>query len=194
MKKARAFVIALKENRRARGGIGETAPARVARRLRERNDVPFVDAFLGSDAALVPVPRSGLLRTGALWPALEIARELRAWDFGSRVLTCIERKSSVPKASMAKAEVRSKARTHFESLIIAEPLSLPAKITLIDDVVTRGAQLFGAAWAIWAVRPDVEVSAFAVVRTESEAADFRALFDPHSGRIEWRDEECRRRP
>jgi hypothetical protein len=194
MKKARAFVIALKENRRTPGGIGETAPARVARRLRERDDVPFVDAFLGPDTALVPVPRSGLLRPAALWPALEIARQLRARDFGSELLICLERKRPVAKASMAKAEARPKARTHFESLRIAEPLSLPAKITLVDDVITRGAQLFGAAWAIWSVRPDVDIRAFAVVRTESDAADFSALFDPRSGRIEWRDEECRRRP
>ena len=110
------------------------------------------------------------------------------------MLTCLERKIAVPKAATAAAESRPKARTHFESLAIAEPLSLPTKITLVDDVVTRGAQLFGAAWAIWSMRPDVEVSAFAVIRTESDAADFSALFDPRSGKIEWRDEECRRRP
>lgn len=70
----------------------------------------------------------------------------RARDFGSEV-----------------AEARPKARTHVESLTLAKPLSLPAKVTLIDDVVTRGAQLFSAAWAIWSVRPDVEVRASALV-------------------------------
>ncbi|MBX3233764.1 MAG: hypothetical protein KIT84_09145 [Labilithrix sp.] len=166
----------------------------MARRLRERDDVPFRDPFLDSDAALVPVPRSGLLAEGALWPALEIARELRAWDFGSQVLPCLERTMAVAKAATSVAEARPKARTHLESLIVVEPLSLPARVTLVDDVVTRGAQLFGAAWAIWSVRPDVEIRAFAAVRTVSDASDFIALAEPCSGRIEWRDEECRRRP
>jgi len=137
---AKNFVLMLKENRAGRA-TGETASARVARRLRERDDVAEVVEFLD--------------------PA---------------------------------SEDRPKARTHLESLSLADPLALPAKITLIDDVVTRGAQLFGAAWKIWSVRPDIDVRAFAVVRTISEPADFSALAAPRIGRIEWRDEECFRRP
>lgn len=54
---AKNFVVALKENR-ASAPTGETASVRVARRLRERDDVPFVETFLGGDRVLVPVPRS----------------------------------------------------------------------------------------------------------------------------------------
>jgi hypothetical protein len=100
----------------------------------------------------------------------------------------------VAKAATSNPEERPKARTHFESMELEAALSLPAKVTLIDDVVTRGAQLFGAAWKIWSVRPDVEVRAFAVIRTVSDAKDFSSLDAPCTGRIEWRDEECRRRP
>jgi hypothetical protein len=35
------------------------------------------------------------------------------------------------------------------SAIIARPLA--ASATLIDDVITRGAQMLGGAWRIWAV-------------------------------------------
>ncbi len=61
-------------------------------------------------------------------------------------------------------------------------------------VVTRGAQLFGAAWRIWMHRPDVEIRAFAVVRTVNHPPDFTAILSPCVGSITWRAEECRRRP
>lgn len=53
---AKNFVIALKEDRLL--SRGETSSALVARRLHERDDVPFADAFLGAYFALVPVSRS----------------------------------------------------------------------------------------------------------------------------------------
>lgn len=190
IRRARNFMLRLKENRVVRD---EAAAVLVARRLRERAE-PFTREFLGEDAALVPVPRSGLLRRGNLWPAVEIAESLRGEGFGLQVITCLSRRVAVAKAATSNPEGRPKARTHFESIDLEEPLSLPTKITLIDDVVTRGAQLFGAAWKIWSVRPDVEVRAFAVIRTISDVIDFSTLASPCTGRIEWREEECFRRP
>lgn len=190
IKRAKNFARLLKENRVIRD---ETASARVARRMRERAE-PLAAELLGPNVTLVPMPRSALLRRGALWPALEIAESLRAEGFGERVLPCLERATAVPKAATSRSEARPKARAHFESLNLAEPLSLPTKITLVDDVVTRGAQLFGAAWKIWSVRPDVEVRAFAVIRTVSDPEEFTGIASPCMGRIEWRNEECYRQP
>lgn len=189
---AKNFVVRLKENRVARGN-SETASALVARRLRERDDVDF-RGFLGPDVALVPVPRSSLRRKDALWPALEIAKRLEAEELGSNVIECLRRRVAVPKAATASSAERPKARVHFDSLDLIKPLELPGKVTLVDDVITRGAQLFGAAWKIWSVRPDIEVRAFAVVRTVSAPTDFTRVDEPCVGRIEWRAEECRRRP
>jgi predicted amidophosphoribosyltransferase len=183
-------MLLLKENRFVRE---ETAAALVARRLRERAE-PLTSEFLGENTALVPIPRSGLLRRGALWPALEIAQSLHREGFGSRVIACLSRRVALAKAATSNPEGRPKARAHLESLEVEEPLSLPTKVTLIDDVVTRGAQLFGAAWKIWSVRPNIEVRAFAVIRTISDANEFTTLAAPCTGRIEWREEECRRRP
>lgn len=183
-------MLRLKENRVVRD---EAAATLVARRLRERAE-PLTLEFLSGEAALVPIPRSGRLRPGNLWPAFEIAESLRREGFGDRVVPCLSRRVAVAKAATSNPEARPKARAHFESLDFEAPLSLPTRVTLIDDVVTRGAQLFGAAWKIWSVRPDIEVRAFAVIRTISDVNDFSTLAGPCIGRIEWRDEECRRRP
>jgi hypothetical protein len=184
----------VKENRSVRTGHGdETAAALVARRLWER-DEDFASEFLGKGAALIPMPRSGLLRAEALWPALELAQSLRDVGFGLGLIPCLKRLRPVPKAATSRTGDRPRARAHFESMELDAPLSLPSKVTLIDDVVTRGAQLFGAAWKIWSLRPDVEVRAFAVIRTISDPQEFQFIAAPCTGCIEWRDEECRRRP
>jgi predicted amidophosphoribosyltransferase len=172
----------------------ETAAAFVARRLREMAPA-FITDFLGVDVALVPVPRSSLRRVDALWPPLEIANELRAQGFGSRVIECLDRRHAVTKAATAASNERPKAKQQFESLALKNPLDLPAQVVLIDDVITRGAQLLGAAWCIWSQRPDVTVRGFAVVRTISNPADFSTIADPCVGHVRLgRDEECFRLP
>lgn len=187
-------MIQIKENRvlPLRDGPMTTA-AYVALRLQQMAP-PFVATLLGGDAALVPVPRSSLQRPGALWPAREIADALHARGFGSRVLPCLQRSTAVPKAATSAARERPKARVHRDSLVVLEPLALPATVTLVDDVITRGAQLLGAAWAIWAARPDVNVRAFAVMRTISDAADFTAIAAPCEGIVSVRGDETFRSP
>lgn len=187
-------MLQVKENRVvASPGRLETAAAFAARRLREMNP-PFVDELLGPNVALVPVPRSGLQKKGALWPAQEIATALRNEGFGNTVRPCLRRLKAIPKAATSSPKDRPKARAHFDSLDVEDPLDLPSQLTLIDDVITRGAQMFGAAWRIWAARPDVVVRGFAVVRTISDPDDFTAIGDPCMGTISWRNEECRRHP
>lgn len=192
--RSRNLMLQVKENRVVTSpGRVETAAAFVARRLREMCP-QFVDEFLGPEVALVPVPRSGLQKPGALWPANEVAIALRQEGFGSRVLPCLHRARAVPKAATSAPKDRPKARAHFDSLELQNPIDLPDRITLVDDVVTRGAQLFGAAWRIWAARPDVAVRAFAVIRTVSDPNDFTTIGDPRTGHIAWRHAECRRTP
>ena len=111
-----------------------------------------------------------------------------------QVLPCLERKTAVAKAATTDAANRPKARDHLDSLGLRDPLALPARLTLVDDVITRGAQLFGAAWRIWRVRPDIDVRAFVVIRTISASKDFVSISAPCTGLIKWRDEQCYRRP
>lgn len=172
----------------------ESAAAFVSRRLREMLP-PAVVPFLAPDVALVPVPRSSLQKRGALWPAYEIAQALHAQGFGSRVLPCLRRYTAVGKAATASPKDRPRARTHFDSLEVVAPMDLPPSVTLIDDVITRGAQMLGAAWRIWAVRPDVFVRSFAVIRTISKPEDFWNVAAPCAGHVTiGRDEECYRAP
>lgn len=192
--RSRNLMLQVKENRVVTSsGCVETASEFVARRVREM-DLPFAKDFLGPDVTLLPVPRSGLQKAGALWPAKEIAVALHREGFGSGVLPCLERSTAVAKAATSPARDRPKARVHFDSLHLRDPIGLPRRVTLIDDVVTRGAQLFGAAWRIWAARPDLVVRAFAVIRTISDPTEFTAIGAPCTGVIEWRGEECRRIP
>lgn len=172
----------------------ETAAAFVARRLAEMRPA-FVAEFLGPAVALVPVPRSSLLQPGGLWPALELARALRGEKLGRSVFESLRRERPVPKAAIAHAKERPKALAHFESLTVVEPMALPAEVTLVDDVITKGAQMMGAAMAIWAVRRDVTVRAFAVIRTISKPEEFIGIAAPTSGVITLRDAgDCIRRP
>lgn len=192
--RSRDLVRQVKENRVvSSSGRSETTVALIARRVRELR-LPFANDFLGPDITLVPVPRSALQKPGALWPANEIAIALHREGFGARVLPCLARAIAVPKAATSQSHERPKARVHFESLDLRDPIDLPQTITIVDDIVTRGAQLFGAAWRIWAARPDITVRAFAVIRTISDPSDFTAIGDPCTGVIEWRNEGCRRTP
>lgn len=191
---SRQVMYLVKENRVTTTQAG-VMPMAAYVALRAKQIAPaYADTFLSGNVALVPVPRSGLQKAGALWPAKEIAEALRAVGYGSHVLPCLSRTTAVPKAATAAPRERPKARVHYESLTVTRPLELPATVTLVDDVVTRGAQLLGAAWRIWAVRPDVVVRAFAVIRTISDPADFEGVAAPCVGTITLRGEDAFRSP
>lgn len=191
IRKSQTLMRQLKENRMLRT---ESAAMLVSRRLREMAPRSVV-ALLGPDVTLVPVPRSRLQKSGALWPALEIANALHAHGFGASVLSCLRRRKAVNKAATAASRDRPRPKTHFDSLELAAPLDLPDTITLVDDVITRGAQMLGAAWRIWSARPNVVVRGFAVMRTISRPEDFVAIADPCTGQVTLgRESECRRVP
>ena len=73
---------------------------------------------------------------------------------------------------------------------------IPQEIILVDDILTRGHTLIASAWYIHEVFPDVEVKAFAAMRTISNESEFKKLIDPVIGRIKYRPiyDDCLRRP
>lgn len=154
----------------------------------------FLAEFLGPDATFVPVPRSSLQKPGALWPGKEIADALHAAGLGKAVLPCLSRVRAVTKASTAAASDRPRAAEHLASLEVTNALALPSQVTLVDDVITRGAQFMGAAWALWKVRPDLQIRAFAVLRTISDPADFTEILAPTAGTISIRGDNAFRSP
>jgi predicted amidophosphoribosyltransferase len=113
---------------------------------------------------------------------------------GAVVSTCLERTVAVPKAAFVSGEERPTAERHFETIAVRRRLGEFRRVVIVDDVVTRGATLLGAASRLLEVYPAVDVRGFAAIRTISDPADFQAIVDPVLGRIEFRDGETYRRP
>ncbi len=171
-----------------------TVSALVARRIRERaHELPFA-RFFRPDVALVPVPSHARKERGALDVPKELAQALAGEGLGY-VLDCLVRIRPVPKAAFCLPGERPRAEAHFSSMAIESLLLESTAVLLIDDVITRGATLLGAASRILAHFPRVRIRAFAAMRTVSNPEDFGDLWDPQVGQITLRpDGETWRQP
>ncbi len=150
--------------------------------------------FFGSDITLVPVPGHAPLAPGAISTPQRIAMALHENGLGAEVVPLLERRQRVQKSAFAAPHERPRARDHYESLAISPSLLRPRKVLLIDDFVTRGATLLGAAARIHTVLPDVEIRGFALVRSITDG-DIFSIRDPRDGILElMADAESRRRP
>ena len=149
----------------------ENIVGRIARRLAE---FAFLREYLGPDVVLVPMPRSAPLGKDALWPPKRVCEALVANGLGREVVAAVERIQAVQKSSTAGQGGRPGAREHHQSMqVVKRPelaLAGAKKITLVDDVVTRGATFVGAAAHILAAFPKSELRCFALVRTQSSGA------------------------
>lgn len=68
------------------------------------------------------------------------------------------------------------------------------RLTLIDDVITRGRTLLAAAGRLRDAFPAAEIRAFTVVRTLAPDEVMRCVLDPCDGEIRWISGDARRRP
>ena len=166
----------------------------LARRMSEElHGRPLAD-LLHSDVTLVPVPRSGV--TGdrpSPWPGKAIAEALLARGFGCRVACCLRRVRAVTKAAWAPQGERPTAAEHRDSLAVDSGILFTDGAVLVDDVITSGAQMLGAAWALLDAYPGLPLTAFAAVRTMSDG-DVDAVLAPVVGQITLDGESTRRRP
>ncbi len=141
-------------------------------------------AVLGPDTTLVPCPRSAPLVPGGLWPARRICEELVRAGLGGSVGEFVRRAKSVPKSASAGPGKRPSVDDHILSMCVAGMGSrAPARITLVDDVVTKGATLLAAASHLAAAAPKSQIRAFAVVRTMGLVSDVAAVMEPVVGTI-----------
>lgn len=153
-----------------------------ARRLHE-SGAPWLGDFLGADTVLVPAPGSSPMKNPkSLWVPRDICGVFVARGLGKEVSTCLERSHPVPKSAFSLPAERPKPSRHFASFSVARSLFAPRRITLVDDVITRGATLLAAASRLAEAFPGCEVRAFAVIRTMTRS-EVDTILDPCIGVI-----------
>ena len=172
------------------GFIGRTRViAHAARRVVEQCDRhPFLRQCLGSDVTFVPVPRSTPIRPGFLWPAEQICQDLLAEGLGRDIQRCLERIHPVPRASIATAGQRPNPPDHYDSIDVRFPSTplQPKRITLIDDVITRGSTFIGIFPRLQDAYPESMIHCFALMRTMS-MGEIDTILAPTTGTITYRD-------
>ncbi|NCC22993.1 MAG: hypothetical protein EOM26_11125 [Alphaproteobacteria bacterium] len=149
----------------------------------------------GPDVLLVPMPRSSLQKPGALWPSLVICEALMAQGLGGGIDPCLRRSVPVGKAAIAASGGRPDPVDHDESVVVErESLLVPERLTIVDDVITRGSSFVGVFPKVAEAFPGIPISCFALMRTISEG-DIDTILDPVRGIITSEDgKRLRRRP
>jgi predicted amidophosphoribosyltransferase len=161
---------------------------RIAKAVQENMpSLPFA-YFFRLDSVLVPVPKSSMMLRDTLWVPLRVATALAKRGIGSQVDPCLVRTTAVRKAALSKASERPKPKDHFASLSVQRRISGPApqEILLVDDIITRGSTLLGAANRLADAFPSARIRAFGVMATISDPADFVSLSKPLIGSIQYR--------
>lgn len=158
----------------------------------ELDNLPFA-GFFTEDTALIPIPKSSLMKADSLWVPDKIARALANKRLGIH-LPCLQRIKAVTKSANSTAENRPKAIEHYNSIKIKPPIQQPKNIVLIDDVITRGATMLACASVLREYYPNASIKGFAVIRTISRPEEFKAIKDPCIGKIYLTNEETIRRP
>lgn len=152
--------------------------------------------FLGQDVVLVPAPRSAPFRTkDAAWPARRICDVLASRQLCASVENWLQRHTAVRKSALTRKGIdRPGPDQHEATLRFVDVLvPPPARVTIVDDVVTRGATLLACARVVAARFPRTEVRALAVVRTMSRQ-EISSMLAPVEGRIWLQNGMPRREP
>ena len=156
---------------------------------------PELAKLFGPDVCLVPVPRSKVLAPGDLWVPLQLALALRDTGLAGETLTLLRRRVHVPKAAASPPSLRPLPEAHASSLAVDAQLLRSSRLLLVDDIVTRGATLLGAASRLHEAYPSTPIAAFAAMRTISSPDDFHGVLDPAVGEITLRPQgDTLRRP
>jgi hypothetical protein len=168
--------------RRIKAG-DEQAFGLAADRVRTFYDAGRFRRFFGPEVTLVPVPGRAPLVKGAVARTQRLADALLQRGLAAETLPLVERKAPVPKSAYAAPGERPTAETHWQSFTVPPVLAQPRRILLVDDVITRGATLIGAASRLAERYEELEILAFGLIRTQS-TGEPAAVRDPCEGFIE----------
>jgi hypothetical protein len=165
-----------------RDGIKSARPDILDRSVQKLRELGGLEPFLGPDVVLVPALRSAPIRDATtLWPARRICERLVAGQLGKQLLPCLVRTMAVPKSAFAAAGERPDAQRHYDTMAVEGSLLHAKRITVVDDVITKGATLLAAASRLQEAFPAAEVRAFALLRTMGLVDEIEQIVDPCTG-------------
>jgi hypothetical protein len=165
---------------------------RVLEVLSEYRD--FFADFLGPNVVLVPAPGSEILYEGASWPMRDISHKLLAGGFGSRAETWLKRTITVPKSHRVRPEFRPTAQRHYETIDAVQEFLPETKITVVDDIITRGRTTLACVSLLQERYPEADIRAFAFCRHVNASEVDRIIAPCNDGKVTLESGDCFRRP
>lgn len=154
-------------------------------------------AVFGNRVVLVPVPGSAPRRRGH-WVAERLAWCLRELGLAMDLWPVLRRGYAVRKSAVAASGERPSVLEHHASFVVESAARQPGgaglRLTLVDDVVTRGRTLLAAAGRLHEAFPGAEIRAFALLRTLSRDETLCRVLDPCEGEVRWLSGDARRSP
>lgn len=139
--------------------------------------------FFKVNPILIPTPSSSVTKANTFWVPERLATALVNNGLGEKVSSCLQRTKPLRKSHKSSSANRPKAHEHYETMAVQKELSEPDEILLIDDFITRGSTFIGAANKLRDAFPNANIRAFAGIKTISRPEDFKKIFDPCIGEI-----------
>jgi hypothetical protein len=161
---------------------------------REASECELFGDFFSGGAILIPVPTSVPPPAGSTCVAERLATAFVRQGLGSMAWPGLKRVRAVRKSATAPAGARPTVADHYHSFAVDTLPVPPARILLVDDVVTRGRTLLAAAARVHEAFPTAQIRAFALLRTMGLVAEIDRLLLPCVGEIRWRRGDARRNP
>lgn len=158
-------------------------------------------ATFGARVVLVPVP--GSASTAAKpWVGERLAWCLRELGLAAAVWPVLRRQYAVRKSAFASAGERPSVLEHYASFAVERSRlgRMPSlvrerlRLTLVDDVITRGRTVLAAADRLRETFPSAEIRAFALLRTLGRDAPLERMLDPCEGEVRRVSGDARRVP
>lgn len=168
----------------------------------------FTQAF-GDGVVLVPAPGSAAAQR-ACWVGGLLAWCLREVGLAAEVWPILRRRYAVRKSAFATAGERPSVLEHYASFAVegasldrmrmapcsavGELAGKGLRLTLVDDVITRGRTLLAAGAQLHEAFPAARIQAFALLRTLERGEALCQILDPCDGEVRWQSDDARRYP
>ncbi|MGH8199417.1 MAG: phosphoribosyltransferase [Steroidobacteraceae bacterium] len=161
---------------------------------------------LGDRVVLVPVPGSASGQC-AYWVGERLAWCLKEIGLAGEVWPVLRRQHPVRKSACAAPGERPSVLEHYASFAVERTLCTKGylqglsgrregglRLTLVDDVITRGRTMIAAARRLQEAFPGAQIRAFAFLRTLRPDEMLRQILDPCEGEVRWVSGDARRWP